>query len=310
MGLPDLLMGDCSAVVRMVRVNVTPATPVQEQVRVIRYVPQSSGRTSTARVAVIRMATPNVAYQAAVPCMPCTGPVVPPPPSMPFSGPFPVVNEMNYDFRFPPPMPVMPNPVFGPRPVSMPFTCPIPPMVFNPPPPPVPVTPCPPAPMVGGEYVQRTYDSPQPTAEQLPPPAPCGYVPAAPAVSCLHIVAAKDHMKLDIEAADIAGATCKEMSLKTADGSSLKVTAHSGHLEVTGSFFHATADRLSRPGQDRIILEGNVHLSYDKNGAHGELQAGQIAIGLSNGSMELKPPSEERTALKTFWIQEMWSHIP
>ena len=90
---------------------------------------------------------------------------------------------------------------------------------------------------------------------------------------------------------------CENVVLKIA-GSSFKVCAAGKQVQLEGPFVKATADTLTPTGQeDRVLLEGHVHVKYSKDGQEAEITAARVVIGLADGAVEIKPAPVTRAAI-------------
>jgi protein involved in polysaccharide export with SLBB domain len=65
------------------------------------------------------------------------------------------------------------------------------------------------------------------------------------------------------------------------------VTAVNGRIHVAGSGFSAYADSVRATGQpEQLLLEGNVRLSYDKDGTQMKVSADRFALGQVGGAIQ------------------------
>ena len=84
--------------------------------------------------------------------------------------------------------------------------------------------------------------------------------------------------------------TCECLSVSVPGGKPLKLAVADKQVRISGAFVTATADRLVRMGHDdRMVLEGHVQLTYDKDGQRAEVTAEHVIVGLAQGDLEIMP---------------------
>jgi hypothetical protein len=162
---------------------------------------------------------------------------------------------------------------------------------------------CPPGPP--SNYSVIEMEGPCPHACPVPPPAPMMHpivCPAgAPMMQCAIIqratVAARpwqmhvsaDHEKAEMEIHD--GATrisCDNMDVKLGD-KALKVSISEKQLSIVGEDVKATADKVSKGCEEGcLILDGHVHIEYQKDDQKIEASVEHVKISLKDGHMEIK----------------------
>ncbi len=121
--------------------------------------------------------------------------------------------------------------------------------------------------------------------------------PAGPglAKSVFRVCEGEKAARLEIQSAG-SQMLCENVVLKIA-GSSFKVCAAGKQVRLEGPFVKATADTLTPTGQeDRVLLEGHVHVQYSKDGQEAEITAARVIVGLADGSVEIKPAPVNRAA--------------
>jgi hypothetical protein len=174
----------------------------------------------------------------------------------------------------------------------------------------VPPLPTPPGPM---ELLNRLFvvnNVPTPPAPMPPPscsmpcPAACCPAPAAAIVQCLATQVKMAPSRCTLCAADKDGKSCVEvvtggtcmkcdslcLDMQTPGCPEVTCTACDHQIEVSGSCFHATAQRVVRTGQDdRLTLEGDVRLTYHKDHERARITADHVTIGMTDGHLEIHP---------------------
>lgn len=174
----------------------------------------------------------------------------------------------------------------------------------------------------GGEYLQHPpqYVSPSPpfptsrelvaqeaaAAAILPPPRPecTGYaaiiptLPRAPVVPCIsealtpastlkvQIVAKpySDRLEVNLGGSSLSS---KKMVVKVGD-SEIALTRLDGQVRIRGDELRARADRVFTDSKARLVLEGNVVLSYDKYGQSARVRAEHIDVNLISGAVTVQ----------------------
>jgi hypothetical protein len=177
---------------------------------------------------------------------------------------------------------------------------PLPPMpVFHLPlPPPLPA---PPGPFAGG---------------MMPPPCPVPPPMVATPVRvrevqrsttakwCVATTAEEGQSCLEICQGDDCKVTCDKFILTVAD-QSFKVAVQDNQVRLEGPYLKAAADKItrSRHHTDRVVLEGHVKLSYNKDGQKAELTADTVVVDLGDGSIHMKPAvSDEAKQMFHFFL--------
>jgi hypothetical protein len=132
-----------------------------------------------------------------------------------------------------------------------------------------------------------------PPAMMAPPavacsvPQPCRHASCA---CCLKVSAEDGKTHLEVAGCGETAMTCDSLVLKVSGSSPLKVAVADKQVQLSNSYLKATADCVARmSGDDCLVLEGNVHLDYHKDGKHTETAADRVVIGLADGSLKIEP---------------------
>lgn len=96
--------------------------------------------------------------------------------------------------------------------------------------------------------------------------------------------------RLEVAGCGQTSMTCESLVLKVSGSSPLKVAVADKQVQISNTYLKATADSVARmSGDDCLVLEGNVHLDYHKDGKRTEAAADRVVIGLADGSLKIEP---------------------
>jgi hypothetical protein len=103
------------------------------------------------------------------------------------------------------------------------------------------------------------------------------------------------HVSGDYEKAEMemqGGSTkicCDNMEVTLGDHHALKVSIAHKQLSIEGDNVKATADKVSKGCDgDCLILDGHVHIAYEKDDQKVEASVEHVKISLKDGHMEIK----------------------
>jgi hypothetical protein len=124
----------------------------------------------------------------------------------------------------------------------------------------------------------------RPVAVDVAVPCPADPLQAAGSATMVRAVGGQ----IDLQSGDVR-ATCQNMVLKISDGKTLKLAVADRHVQVSGEFFEAAAERMMLSKADHSIsLEGDVRLKYHKAGTTAEVRGACVVLNLNDGRMEVR----------------------
>ncbi len=193
------------------------------------------------------------------------------------------------------------QPYYGSRAVPQPVAAP-PEMA----PPPVPVTvfvpqlmPPQPAPMMAP--AAAAIPCPRPVSELIPCNAPAVVsIPAPNLASIFRAVKEDGHARLEVLHGPFGRMTCPSMTWGTPGCKALKFTVAGERVHVSGDQVEAYANRVIADAEDRLVMEGQVRLTYappSKNGASGtphRIKADKVTIHLQDGRLDVEMKTKSK----------------
>lgn len=140
------------------------------------------------------------------------------------------------------------------------------------------------------------------TAERVAPPASCP-AGAAPLTQCLatelarpslsspsifRAIKEEGHTRLEMVNGPSTRMTCKSMTWGVPGGSTLKLSAAGERVLVTGDRLKVAANRVIADGKDRLVMEGKVRFSGERDGAPWKITAERVVVNLADGRVEIE----------------------
>jgi hypothetical protein len=122
----------------------------------------------------------------------------------------------------------------------------------------------------------------------LPQAVPCAIPSPTPAPALKVRIAAKPYSdQLEMCVGDDSCMSCKRMVVKVG-GSELTLTRVDGQIRVRGEELKAKANCVGTDRKGGLILEGEVVLSYKKDGQSARISADHVELDLATGSVTVK----------------------
>jgi hypothetical protein len=122
----------------------------------------------------------------------------------------------------------------------------------------------------------------------MPQAAPCALAKPTPAGAMKVYIVTKPYSdRLEMSVGDDSCMSCKKMVVKVAD-SEITLTRLDGQIRVRGEDLKAKADCVRTDRKDSLILDGDVVLSYKKNGQSARVSADHVELDLASGSVTVK----------------------
>lgn len=81
--------------------------------------------------------------------------------------------------------------------------------------------------------------------------------------------------------------SCEKMTLSLAGGCTLAIATTGKQVTIAGPMMKATCDSVTRSGPDELVLEGHVHLEYNKDGLKTLIEGDHIAVAVADGHLEV-----------------------
>jgi general secretion pathway protein D len=133
---------------------------------------------------------------------------------------------------------------------------------------------------------------PIPRVEMVPGTTMIGYCtaeacPSSPPTT-IQATMEEDQCQLTIQTGADSRLTCSELVLKTAGCGALRMAAGGKQIQLSSPCLRATADCLTSLPNDRIVLQGNVQISWEKGGQRAVVVGERVTIGLTDGRLEVE----------------------
>lgn len=80
---------------------------------------------------------------------------------------------------------------------------------------------------------------------------------------------------------------CEKMMLKTAGCGAIKVCCEGGRVSIEGDCVKGKADHVTTDHQGSLVLKGNIHVAYEKDGQSVKVQGSQCTVHVMHGKVEV-----------------------